>query len=431
MPTALEKLSEEERKEYWACLALKYAQNIGARTIAKLLKHFASAYEAVHRLEEWADLGAGHRIRHIQDNSWRERAKKEWENARDLDAQIILWTNEHYPPQLKEIPDAPAFFYAKGNLDLLKMPSLGVVGSRDSSPDGQNESAYIAKSLSTCGVTIISGMARGIDRAAHYGSLQGIGSSIGVLGSGIDVIYPTRNDDIYYELRDKGLLISEFPPGMPPDPTNFPIRNRIISGLSYGILVIEADLKSGSLITARIANEQDRQVYAVPGAMGSPFSKGCQELIRQGAKPVFRAEDILEDLLPLLKADLASLQKNISTFKRSDIPNYEEKIASEDRIIPQKPRKVPEEKSSEEIQKNNVSNCERNTFSHSVILANYNKESQEYAILSLLIEKRKQFDDLCQELNIPAQELNVLLTFLELQGTIVRFEGAWFEIGKQ
>ncbi len=411
--TALERLNEDERKEYWACLALKYAQNIGVRTIAKLLKHFNSAFVAVHSLSEWGKIGASHRIKHIQDNSWREEAKKEWENARDLDAEIVLWNMPSYPPLLKEIPDPPSYFYAKGKLELMKVPSLGIVGSRDSSKDGQNESAYIAKTLSNCGVCIISGMARGIDRAAHQGALQGIGSSIGVLGSGIDVIYPSKNNDIYFKLREEGLLISEFAPGLPPDPTNFPIRNRIISALSYGVLVIEADIKSGSLITARVANEQGRQVYAIPGAMGSPFSKGCQELIRQGAKSVFRPEDILEDLLPLLRADLESLQKNIDEYKINqnnlNPQNFQDKAG-----------KAKNEEQTPLIQDN--AQVQNN------LLQSFDKQSIEYSIVSALNINSMQFDDLCQELGKTAQELTVALTLLELGGTIKRLEGAWFEI---
>ncbi len=419
MPTALERLTEDERKEYWACLALKYAQNIGVRTVAKLLKEFGSAFDAVHSLSEWGKIGASHRIKHIQDNSWRDSARKEWENARDLDAQIILWTSEHYPRLLQEIPDPPSFFYALGNLDLLKSPSIGIVGSRISSQTGQNASDYLAKGLSSCGVTVISGMARGIDRSAHYGSIRNIGSTIGVLGSGIDVIYPQANSDIYFEIKNNGLLISEFSPGMPPDPTNFPIRNRIISGLSYGIIVIEADLKSGSLITARLANEQGRQVYAIPGAMGSPYSKGCQELIRQGAKAVFRVEDVLEDLLPILKADLQSLQKNVDLYQPT-LFDTEESENTE--------TKTPKKSSA----KNSTKPLEYLEKKELIIknpLENLDSASLEYKIIECILSeklKKIQFDDLCQKLNLSAQEINVALTLMELNDQIKRFDGAWF-----
>ncbi len=414
--TALEKLTDDERKEYWACLALKYAQNVGARTIAKLMKHFGSAYIAVHSLTEWGAIGASHRIKHIQDNSWRETARREWENARDLEADIILWSSINYPPLLKEIPDAPPFFYALGNIELLKNPSVAIIGSRTCSEQGQSESAYLGKSLSACGVTITSGMARGIDRAAHFGALQEIGSSIGVLGSGIDIIYPQRNSDIYFDLKKNGLLVSEFPPSMPPDPTNFPIRNRIISGLSYGVIVVEADLKSGSLITARVANEQGRQVYAIPGSMGSQFSKGCQELIRQGAKSVFRVEDVLEDLFPLLKSELIQAQDVLTKNDAIQILTPKEEKNSSSIKKAEKSQTI-ETKKTIELQEKVTSSKEK-----------FSADSIEFQILESLESGKKHIDDLCLTLNQSPQEINVALVQLELFDYVTRYEGAWYGI---
>ncbi len=431
MQTALEQLNEDERKEYWACLALKYAPNIGARTITKLLKYFGSAYTAVHSLARWAEAGLGHRAIHIQNNSWRERAKKEWNNARDLEAEIILYTSDDYPYLLKEIPDAPSMFYILGNKELLQTPSVAIIGSRECSELGEGETAYLAKTLSSCGVTIVSGMARGIDRSAHFGALQEVGSSIGVLGSGIDIIYPQKNDDIYFKLKEHGLLISEFAPTFPPDPSNFPIRNRIISGLSHGVIVIEADLKSGSLITARLANEQSRQVYAIPGAMGSPYSKGCQELIRQCAKSIFGPEDVLEDLLPILKADLKSLEKNIEEFKHekdnaehTDL-SIKNKILSQSFLNQDMPKIVENKKAEpKKIETQEISK----KIDVEEVLKQCEAGSIEYLIIQTLIKGQMHFEELCALLEMSAQELTVALTLLELQNTIKRLDGGWYQL---
>lgn len=407
MKTVLEALNDEEKKEFWACLALKNTQTVGARSIAKLLNHFGSAFDAVHNLPEWGAVGLSSKASYLQSEKWRTPARREWENSRDLEASLVLWTSQEYPQNLKEIPDAPAYFYCLGNKELLNNPSIAIIGSRNCSTLGNNESAYLAKELSACGITVISGMARGIDRAAHIGALQGVGSSIGVLGSGIDVVYPSRNNDIYFSLKEKGLLISEFAPGTPPDPTQFPIRNRIISGLSLGVLVVEADIRSGSLITARLANEQGKSVYAIPGAMGSKFSLGCQELIRQGAKAVFRVEDIIEDLLPLLKAELTHSYKDFNE-------NIEKEAVPQILIKKTKSKKDKEEKPETSKTKNEY------------IIPEYLEDSLEYKIIQKLKEKKFQLEELCLALEQSPQEITSTLVQMELLGDIERFEGAWF-----
>ncbi len=416
-----EENAEESRKEFLASLALKNTHGLGARSICKLLTHFSSAYTALHSLPEWKEIGLGQKSLLVKDNEWRALSRREWDNAKDVQAEIILWTDPYYPQRLKEIPDAPPFFYCIGNKELLKNTCVALVGSRECSELGENEATYLAKALSSSGITVVSGMARGIDRAAHYGALNAIGSSIGVLGSGIDVIYPSRNNDIYLSLKEEGLLVSEFAPSIPPDSSQFPIRNRIISGLSLGVVVVEADLKSGSLITARLANEQGRSVYAIPGAMGSTFSLGCQDLIRQGAKSVFRVEDILEDLLPLLKADIA--QKIEESIKNNEGHDIFLNTISENTV-----QEINENKDKKTAKTTKAQGIKAKAKKKEDLLTEYDVNSVEYQIIDLLFGKKMHLDEICNALSQSVQETTVTMVKLELEGKVERFEGAFFAI---
>jgi DNA processing protein len=209
---------------------------------------------------------------------------------------ILTLDHVHYPALLRESPDPPPVLYALGRLELLAHPALAIVGSRNASAQGMRNAESFARVLSAHGLCIVSGMALGIDTAAHRGALPHQGSSIAVLGCGIDVIYPRRNATLFHELGSRGLVLSEFPLATPPAAFNFPRRNRIIAGLSQGCLVVEAAIASGSLITARAAVDMGRDVFAIPGSIHSPLSKGCHHLIKQGAKLVDDAADVLEEL---------------------------------------------------------------------------------------------------------------------------------------
>lgn len=302
LPAPLQMFNAKAREEYWATLSLRHTPGVGARSIAKLLKGFGSALEACHNLSQWPEFGvAKTKAAEYAKEAWRGPAKKEWLLALKNPAKILLWQSPDYPRRLREIADAPALLYGEGNLDLLKGACLGIVGTRNPSRQGVLVAGSLARGLSGAGVTVVSGMAMGIDRIAHQAALENIGGSIGVLGTGIDLVYPRSNADIFARMRENGLLLSEFSPGQAPAAANFPIRNRIISGLSLGIVVVEAAVRSGSLVTARLALEQNREVFAVPGEAFNAQSQGCQNLVRQGARPVFSTEDILRDLMETLK----------------------------------------------------------------------------------------------------------------------------------
>lgn len=229
------------------------------------------------------------------------------ERTRNLITRTLHWlaqpghhfltlADAHYPRALLDIPDPPVALYAKGRLALLQQPTLAVVGSRNASVQGLANAEQFADTLSEAGFTIASGLAMGIDAAAHAGALRHAGSTVAVIGTGIDIIYPARNRDLARHIASTGCVISEYALGTAAIAANFPRRNRLISGLSRGVLVIEAAAQSGSLITARVAAEQGRDVFAIPGSIHSPLSKGCHLLIRQGAKLVESAQDVLEEI---------------------------------------------------------------------------------------------------------------------------------------
>jgi DNA processing protein len=209
---------------------------------------------------------------------------------------LLTLADADYPKSLLEIADPPAVLYCKGRRSLLNEPGLGIVGSRNATPQGVRDAEAFAHALSDAGFAIVSGLALGIDAAAHRGGLAGAGSSVAVIGTGIDRVYPARNKALAHRLAEAGLIVSEFPLGTPPLPGHFPRRNRLISGLSRGVLVVEAAPDSGSLITARVAAEQGREVFAIPGSIHAPLARGCHALIKQGAKLVESAADILDEL---------------------------------------------------------------------------------------------------------------------------------------
>ena len=223
------------------------------------------------------------------------------------DNHVLTWADPRYPRTLLNIADPPVILYAKGRVRLLQAPAIAIVGSRNATAQGLLNAEQFAAALSQAGMTVISGLALGIDTAAHRGSLrsdaarpvdarENLGSTIAVIGTGADIVYPARNKTLAHEIARFGCIVSEYPLGMPAIAANFPRRNRIISGLSSGVLVVEAAAQSGSLITARMAAEQGREVFAIPGSIHSPLAKGCHQLIRQGAKLVESAQDILEEL---------------------------------------------------------------------------------------------------------------------------------------
>lgn len=282
---------------YW--IALRFVFGIGNVIYKNLIRHFGSPERIFQAAPEELAAVEGinaRAIESIKNFKPLPDIDRELERIARADINIITFTSPEYPENLKNIYDPPPFLYVKGAIRKQDAHSMAVVGSRSASEYGMKVTEEISRSLAACGLTIISGMARGIDSCAHHGALAAGGRTIAVLGSGVDVVYPPENKKLYHTIVANGAVVSEYPMGTEPNSYNFPARNRIISGLSRGVLVVEASPKSGSLITARLALEQGRDVFAVPGNIFSFKSRGTNNLLRSGAKLVESARDILEEL---------------------------------------------------------------------------------------------------------------------------------------
>jgi len=292
-----------EALSYW--LALQSTPGLGARTSKLLLEQFesidallgASGQEIERLLNKPAAI--------LGDIKKSENPKETDKVAAWLQAGaqrfVVSYYEERYPRLLREIPDPPVLLYVWGDPASLKFLQLAMVGSRNPTPVGRDNARLFAGALAAAGITITSGLALGVDAACHRGALEAEATTIAVSGTGLDRIYPAQHVDLAEAVAGHGCIVSEFPLGTPPLPENFPQRNRIISGMSLGVIVVEAALRSGSLITARLALEQGREVFAIPGSIHSPQSRGCHKLIQQGAKLVETAGDIVEELGPLTR----------------------------------------------------------------------------------------------------------------------------------
>ena len=245
-----------------------------------------------------------------------------WE--KQPDCRLLLSCDDDFPMRLSEGLTPPPVLFVRGNADLLRQASVSIVGSRHATPQAMRIAGDFGRALSEQNITVISGMATGIDTAAHHGALQGAGSTIAVWGTGIDRIYPQSNQKLAYQIAEQGVIVSEFPLGTRPLAGNFPRRNRLIAGLAQAVLVVEAALESGSLITARLAGEMGREVMAIPGSIDNPHSKGCHKLIKEGAKLVECLDDILSECPELLQKSMessasAQLPTKLSTKKWANV----------------------------------------------------------------------------------------------------------------
>lgn len=305
-------------------LALNRMERVGPRTVVKLQRHWPDLQQmfelsAIELEQAGIPVSLAQTIANFDLNLI--QADLSWLEAAD-NHHILTWDSPEYPALLKEISDPPMILYAKGQLSCLQQTKLAVIGSRNPSITGSENARYFAKALAAQGITIVSGLALGIDAQAHMGCLDVQGQTIAVLGTGIDRIYPQRHVRLSEQITQNGLLISEFPLKSPPIAGHFPRRNRIISGLSLCTLVVESAIKSGSLITARMALEQNRDVLAIPGSIHNPMARGCHFLLQQGAKLVTSVADVLEELRIDLREQsvikdvfpLASENKNLVKF---------------------------------------------------------------------------------------------------------------------
>jgi DNA processing protein len=286
--------------EFEAWFRLLETPGLGREGARRLLAAFGSADQVLQASKAARQQVVGPQLALALDTEPGElparlRAAQDWLGGGE-GRRVLCIGDDDYPAVLLQTPDPPLLLYVQGQVEFLHRRSLAIVGSRNASAQGVDNARAFGAHLSHRGWTIVSGLAFGIDGAAHEGGLAGPGSTVAVVGTGLDRVYPARHRALAHRIATAGVLISEFAPGTPPLPPNFPMRNRIIAGLARGTLVVEAALQSGSLITARQAAEYGREVFAVPGSIHSPLSRGCHALIRQGAKLVESADDILEEL---------------------------------------------------------------------------------------------------------------------------------------
>ena len=325
-------------------LALARVKGLGAVSFKKLTTRFVdptAAFSAA--LTELEQVEGLHRdaIDGIVDFSDWAEIDEEIERARDAGIAIVPFTNPNYPARLRTIADPPPFLYVKGNILTDDDKAVAIVGSRSASEYGRRVARDLARGLVSLGFTVVSGMARGIDGSAHESALQAGGRTIAVLGSGVERAYPAEHETLYRRIGENGAVLSELPIGTRPLAFNFPARNRLISGLSLGVVVVEATEKSGSLITATLAVEQGREVFAVPGEVGSSRSRGAHRLIRQGAKLVESVDDIIEEIAPQLLDRTGSatqraprvLPQNASDAARTIFALLQENTLQVDQVI--------------------------------------------------------------------------------------------------
>ena len=285
-------------QKYWIALkSIDGVGSVGFKNLVDALGHPRNVFNAsLQTLTAVSGIGRKTAANIKDFNGW-DKTEEELELLKKYDARLITYQDSLYPRSLLNIYDFPPFLYTKG---LLKEDdvNIAVVGSRMASTYGKFSTQRLCRELAIKGITVVSGLARGIDSAAHKGALTGRGRTIAVLGCGLDTVYPPENQELYEEIVNKGAVITEYSFGTPPSGANFPARNRIISGVSLGVVVVEANEKSGSLITAKLALEQGREVFAVPGSIDSAGSRGTHKLIKQGAKLIENVYDILDEILP-------------------------------------------------------------------------------------------------------------------------------------
>jgi len=296
----------DTNQRYW--LALNRAPGLGSRTINRLLGLTGGDPKPLFAAQNPAHKGLRQEsVDYLRNPIWAP-VDNDLHWLEGDNRHLITLHDDRYPTLLREIDDAPPLLFIQGDPATLNLPQIAIVGSRNPSASGRQTATDFAHFLASAGLAITSGLADGIDGAAHQGALETKGPTLAVTGTGLYRVYPAKHRELAHRIAEQGALISELPPGTPPIPANFPRRNRIISGLSLGTLVVEAAQKSGSLITARLATEQGREVFAIPGSIHNPLARGCHALIRQGAKLVETAGDILEELTPLLGTAYQSSQ---------------------------------------------------------------------------------------------------------------------------
>lgn len=417
--------------EALASLALFHSPGVGATRFHKLIEWFGSSESAVNGdrtlmtaagikpntlrlLDEYIAQGLDSEIGRLvaRDLEW----------ASQPNHSIIFFHGDDYPPLLKHIDSPPPVLYVRGSKGLLCEPQLAMVGSRNPSIDGKENAYRFAKSIANMGFAINSGMALGVDGSAHKGAIDGGGHTIAVVGTGVDIIYPARHRGLAAEILARGTIVSELPLGAQPHPSNFPRRNRIISALSLGVLVVEASPKSGSLITAHCALDQGREVYAIPGSIHNPMARGCHQLLRQGAKLVESAEDIFEEISSLLAFHQLIRNESARPPMLDNLPPpvtpdlFESEFSHRVALVPSKAGK------GSSVTNPPTSSCQSDTLS-----ANSLTDSEQ-TILNLLGFDVVSIDLIVERSGLSAEDISVLMMTLELKGIVQAVPGGFQKV---
>jgi DNA processing protein len=324
--------ADQQDLRYW--LALHRAPQIGTQRFHKLLASYGTPAEVFHARPEGLRAAgiAPAGIDYLRQPDW-EAVDRDMEWLSQPGNHVVRFQDAAYPSLLKQIADPPVLLFVRGDRDYLAQPQLAIVGSRNPTHTGRALAREFAAHLASFGLTITSGLASGIDGAAHRGAIEAGGATLAVSGTGLDRVYPARHRDLAHQVAENGALVTEFPPGTAPLAANFPRRNRIISGLSLGTLVVEAALRSGSLITARSALEQGREVFAIPGSIHNPLARGCHALIREGAKLVETGDHILEELASQISALVAPDDPRAGAAASAEQPRETGELPSEYRQL--------------------------------------------------------------------------------------------------
>ena len=377
--------------QYWLWLATRTGMSEGEKI--QVLEHFGTPedcfYADAAACDEWEDLRGPARDA-ILDKDLTE-AEQILRACRQLRVRILTYLDQSFPNSLRNIPDPPLVLYCKGTLpEFDREPMIGVVGTRKASTYGLKNARTLGKEITRHGGIVVSGMAEGIDAMASWGALDAQGTPVGVLGSGIDRIYPRCNWELFRKVEEKGCLISEYPPGVAPNRWQFPKRNRIISGLCCGVLVVEAPEKSGALITARQALDQGRDVYTVPGNIGVESCRGSNALLRDGASAVMCGWDILE-----------VYQHRFPDKIHKNIPGVSEKY---------------EKMAVDNVAASHYSDEDESTAP---------TDSLEQQLLAFLGPEEQQLDLVIEKLGLPSAQVLSALTLLEVQGLVFTRPGGW------
>lgn len=394
---------------YWLWLTLR--SGIGEKTRRKLLDLYGTP-EAVYRQREYSKVSGltGRGLKSLMDKDL-SGAQKVLTDCAEKGVSILTLSDRNYPSRLKNIFDPPLVLYYRGTLpDFEVQPVIGMVGTRSATEYGRNAAGRMGYDVGAAGVLVVSGLAEGIDSAAMDGALQAGGTVVGVLGCGVDVVYPKFNGELYALTEQHGCLMSEYPPGTAPISWHFLQRNRIISGLSHGIVVVEAPMRSGSMNTARNALEQGRDVFVVPGNIDQETFFGSNQLLRDGATPAFGAEDVLREYAQAFPGMLHREGKLLGFQPREEKPHS----------VPAQRRQSEGRK--EGPQKKDIDNPEKTTY----IDLETNLQglsSEELTIVRLLGNQERLLDDVIAEAGLPSASVIGLVTMLELKQIVTRLPG--------